>query len=84
MDSLWELDAVARGAGPVVRNTAASIMILPQVRSYLERRIIMMADAVGARGDLKKTTIAQGVIVVIVENVGRGGRAGLGDRGGGS
>ncbi len=67
---LQELDAVVHGAGRVEKNTVPRILILTQVKNFLQEKTTTMQTVVAKNRASKKKTIVLEAIAVIVANVG--------------
>jgi hypothetical protein len=66
-------DVVNHGAGHAGRNTVVSIMILPQVKNYLQQKIAIMRHVVKEKRISKKRNIVVVVIRVIARRDGNNG-----------
>ena len=63
INSMWAKDAVAPGAGPVVKNTAARITIPTQDIVYQQQKTITILFAVVKRlGSKRKSIVEEGIL----------------------
>jgi len=68
---MWAKDVVARGAGPVVKNTAARTMILPRATVCRRRKTITILFVAARRLDSRRRTIVEVGIQGIVRSDGK-------------